>query len=386
MSLEPIESSPPPPRRSDAAQALGARWAPMIVLLAAVLVFAVVSARPAGIDVGRRESPPVATIASRVPRLRDLVPGYTDELRVALASPATSERWLLRWAADDHAPAVMPLGEAGAVAFDVSGQHVAALRAEDGGGLLTINEVGGRGLPIAARVLGFAWHDREPARLAWTERGSDEVASLVVAHATSLDVDEIAEVALRPLRRFGDWGFALLIGGAPGAGYRFELREPSGAVGAEEIVGYPFGAVPGGGLGVTTLEGPGSGGAVVVDPTDGATQRLPLEPGSFAWEAVADPAGGRLAVYQNSAWLFGVDEVALVKVLAGDGETITAVEGVSRPPAVGWSSDGRFLVAATASTEGPQVTFYDTATGARTEVPIEFPARATYVMDLASAG
>lgn len=362
------------------------RWLPIVLGVVCVVVFAVItrgSERPPTGDaaVGAEQLP------APTHRLGDLVPGYRGELRVVLAAFATGDRWLLRWSAADPVPSIEALGEAGAVAFDVSGNVLARHlpRSETGERRLEVSAVGETATTVAADAMGFAWHDRQPGRVAWNAPAGDGGVLHVLDTVTGRH-QEVVSTGANPLRRWGSWGFALLIRGSPGEAYHFELLDAGGRTVFEDVSGYPFGPVPDGALGVTTLDGPGAGAAVALSTTDATRERFPVEAGSFVWEAVADSSGERLAMYENSAWLFGVEEVPLVRVASIGGATIGTIDAASRPPAIAWSADGRFVLAATLDVDGPQVTFLDTRSGESFDVAIEFPAARTYVMDLGSSG
>ncbi len=361
----------PPPRRP---------WA-LIVAVAAVI--AAVLLLP---GMNRADEPDVAltTTTLATTSLGSEVAGWSDEIVLVVSPAGSSDRYLAIVDPDDANPQLQLLESTGWVELDASGRWIAALGADSdvtAGTVLYVGSVGGQLLPVATEVRGFAWHDSDEGRLAWSSRRPGESGWLTVADVQTGSRSTVVEVDGTRLRRWGDWGFALAV---PGPEYRTELRDGSGTV-LDIVRGFPLGPVPGG-LGFTRLTPTDGQAPAFIRSTDGAAIASMSEfaPGEYPRARVTNSARNIDAYHVNHGGLLEDIDSSSIRIVDGSGQVAAVIDGVSRPPAMAWSTTGRHLVSV-ADVDGATVLrVYDAATGAINDVAINTGLGSAHVLALAS--
>lgn len=166
-----------------------------------------------------------------------VIPGFPDGLNVLVSPGAGRALEVLTWPLQgDFFYRSVPLGDivrSGTAAhFDVSGQFLAATTYTPDGLILRSGRPNTFGV-VATGVTGFAWHDSDPADLAWS---TFEDGELEIWVSEDLGPGELAVSAVGfgdYLVAFGDWGFA--VGNPEGDDH---VLDPSG-----ELVGSIAGRI-----------------------------------------------------------------------------------------------------------------------------------------------
>ncbi len=140
------------------------------------------------------------------------IPGFPDGLNVLVSPGEGRALEVLTWPHQgDLFYRSIPLGDidlAGTARFDSSGQFLAATTSTPDGLILRRGRPNTFGV-VATDVTGFAWHDADPADLAWSTFRDGELQIWVSDDAGP------GELAVRAvgfgdhLVAFGDWGFAV---------------------------------------------------------------------------------------------------------------------------------------------------------------------------------
>ena len=193
----------PPPRR------------PWAVAVAAAVVIGAVLLLPGVNGVDESDVVPTTTTLATT-SLGSEVAGWSDEIVLVVSPAGSSDRYLAIVDPDDANPQLQLLESTGWVELDASGRWIAALGADSevtAGTVLYVGSVGGQLLPVATEVRGFAWHDSDAGRLAWSSRRPGESGWLTVADVQAGSRATVVEVDGTRLRRWGDWGVALAVPG-----------------------------------------------------------------------------------------------------------------------------------------------------------------------------
>lgn len=227
-------------------------------------------------------------------------------------------------------------------AVDASGQWLAAAstsetnhRDQD----LWLGPVTGNLEPIVSGVRGFAWHDTEPGRLAWTHRESP-TADL---HLFTRDLREPATAAadLGPvtgwLRSWGDWGWSLTNSSASSW---FDVLDADRNVVVEGARGSLAGHVPGLGLVMSPWGARSQPEYLDLDqPEDGFLPVPWLAGGHHLWSMAVSPEGLVAAQVTN----FDTRQHELI-IVDRQGVVLGSTPAAGSTGALAWSADGQSLV------------------------------------------
>lgn len=354
-----------PPRR-----AARPRMSVLVIAAGVVLVASAVAVGLAGPSAAPDPPPPV--LASPEAPDAGILPGaFAGEVFVVATDGMTTTLESLGrdgWSVVERLP---PLDWA---RFDVSGRFLAGT-AGPGSGLseLWVWRDGGGVDRVATAVRAFAWHDTRPGELAWTALTPGAELAL-----TTDDVGGGAGPAVRgvfdlgQLRRWGDWGYAILLPGRP---LRTLLVDPLGE-GQVELAGYPVGEVAPGVPGFTIDAHPD-------DPPDRPTYGyrdgevgagwLPdgefvraFEPGEALTAVVASPTGLR--------------EAGRALLVNASGGVVDWGVPATGPAPLAWDLSSRHALTGSTDDRGRAVVgIVDTVTGRQTAVS----AGARVILDLA---
>ena len=247
--------------------------------------------------------------------------------------------------------------------FDVSGSFLAGTSGP-GNGLreLWAGSPGEDLERIASGVRAFAWHDTDPARLAWTEMTGAGRLALTTAELPAGSIGSVvADFDLGQLRRWGGWGYAFLLPDRP---LRTLLLDGGGSPVAE-VDGYPVGEVSPGLPGLTVDRGAGSdrpggtfgyrNGQVEVEwVPDGEFVRA-VEPGRDLWAIVASTSGLR--------------DAGRSLLVDTTGEVVPWGAPSTGPAPLAWDVSGRYALAGSTDRGGQAtIDIIDTADGERRSV------------------
>lgn len=255
----------------------------------------------------------------------DVVEGFPDGL-VAVSRAHGQSLQILVWPLRGE-PIVraIPAGvsrPAGPVSFDAAAGRIATLLPVPG----ETNGVLYAGVPeqaaiIATEVTGYAWHDTDPSRLAYTTFADGELFlwSLSVPSADPVIVTRAVGI-VGGLRAWGDWGFAL-------------QDEERGSVVLLTDTGEIKTTQPG-----RVLDSDGAGWLAVIDEkltlvsSGGGVVAGPEGLGGEIVAARFSPDGDHLALLTDGAKVVSLSNGA------------TLAESDQRPgvPEIAWTSDGRF--------------------------------------------
>ncbi|MDP3984884.1 MAG: hypothetical protein Q8Q52_07785, partial [Acidimicrobiia bacterium] len=162
-----------------------------------------------------------ATTLAPASGVGDVIPGYPDGMNILVSPGEGRALEVLTWPLQGE-PFFrsIPLGDidlAGTAQFDASGQFLAATTATPDGLVLRGGRPNTFGV-VASGVTGFAWHDSNPADLAWSTFEDGEL-QIWVSEDAGLGEVVVSGVGLGDqVVAFGDWGFAVATqGGEPSA-------------------------------------------------------------------------------------------------------------------------------------------------------------------------
>ncbi|MEX1037717.1 MAG: hypothetical protein WDZ96_02540 [Acidimicrobiia bacterium] len=260
------------------------------------------------------------------------IPGFPDGLNV-LVSPGEGRAlevltWPLRGEPFYRSIPLEDMARSGTAAhFDTSGQFLAATTYTPEGLILRSGRPNTFGI-VATGVTGFAWHDSDPADLAWSTFEDGELKIWVSDDAGAGELAVSAVGIGDYLVAFGDWGFAV---GSPEA--EDYVVDPSG-----EPVGSIAGRI------VTSHRS----GLLLVSDTDGASV---VSTGDLEtlFEVIDSPAfpviGAKFSPDGQRVAMTGL--VGLTIAELGD-----VIETASFPiragsSSISWSSDSRFVLVST---------------------------------------
>lgn len=169
--------------------------------------------------------------------------------------------------------------------FDASGRWLAGTslsRLTEVQEILWVAPVGGVFEPVAIDVRGFAWHDEDPGRIAWTTEERTSVRSLDFEGPTNFAEQEVLELPIAgALRGWGSWGYAMVTS--------FRVRasavvDPQGELLLEEVPGVYAGRWHDGRL----LFSGGSSSSIFMDVATWSTEVVPfLDEDDYVWTLAA---------------------------------------------------------------------------------------------------
>lgn len=207
--------------------------------------------------------------------------------------------------------------------FDASGRMVAmGTQIPDTAGLLLSLGTARRVQPLASDVTGFAWHDREGGRLAYTQVEDGEWLLYVVDTAREPELVTRSPDIAGTVAAWGDWGFAIQDGD------RVTILSVEGEI-RQDFEGHVLESDPEGRVvlydgSLRLVDAAGSAELLDVDLTGIG------EPETGA----LSPDGTKLALVGGAGHL----------VLPLDGGEPTYAPVTSGYPQLAWSSDSRFLI------------------------------------------
>lgn len=163
------------------------------------------------------------------------------------------------------------------VRFDSSGRWMAGVTSSElrDSQVLWVADIDAAVLePVALNVRSFAWHDRQPGRLAWNTSSAPTVLSTLDLGATA-EPTELDVPASGAITAWGPWGFAMLTSGLR---FRSTLLAGDGTPVAIDVPGRFVATLPEGVLFT------GSDGPTLVNPVDGVRQPVPwIEGDGHVW-------------------------------------------------------------------------------------------------------
>lgn len=275
------------------------------------------------------------TTADPQPGVGEVVLGFPDNLSIVVSPGAGRALEVVTWPVQGvptfRSVALSDINTVGTPRFDSSGHFLAAM-VDTGDGLLLA-----AGRPnsfdiVASGVTGFAWHDSDPADLAWSKSDDGEFQLWLSADAASEQLVTRGVGISGELVAFGEWGYAVVEQSGISDGfpsYRTHLIDSLGELG-RTIDGRVIGSYRDGLLAVER-----EGEAFLIDGL--AETRLDtggLE-GGVAIGAAFSPAGDKLA-------LTGLIGVAVVDLGGESRAEIYSLRAGS--DSIAWSSDGRFIL------------------------------------------
>jgi hypothetical protein len=280
------------------------------------------------------------TVAS-VSGIGAVIPGYPDGMNILVSPGEGRALEVLTWPLQGEPfYRSIPLGDIdldGTAQFDASGQFLAATTATPDGLVLRGGRPNTFGV-VASGVTGFAWHDSNPADLAWSTFEDGEL-QIWVSEDAGLGEVVVSGVGLGDhVVAFGDWGFAVTeVSGTfdEAPTFRTRLFDASG----ETMATFDGQVMSSHDSGLLVVEHRGetsvisvlsdhSGIEIVADITS-ALSDPSVVGASFS------PTGERIAVTGFS----GVTVLTLNDL--GDSEFFDIRAGSD---AISWSSDGRFVL------------------------------------------
>lgn len=296
--------------------------------LALLLVFAQPSALP---------GPTVPTLVAEsadsgidFPGLGAAVPGFPDGLGVVNRTDGLSLEWTIWPVAGASYSRAIPVGSgspAAPVVFDSSSRRMATVVDGSAGPVLYAG-VPERAHLVAVGVTGIAWHDTEPAVLAYSTPGPRGVALWVV------DGEQDPRLAMpsyagpdAALAAWGEWGWAIQ------EPTRVVVLDPAFGV-VEQIPGRLLGSSGDGRLIVDSGFAQGEGD---VDLWSFGGPPVPLAVGEeIGWRrsAVFSPSGEAIAVLGSEG----------VVIVTTGGEAVAVAEARVDLPGITWTSGGEFVV------------------------------------------
>lgn len=315
-----------------------------------------------------------------IPTLAELVPGFEGTLVAHLGSLTTGV--LVVWPADASVPDRIDLDEGTALRLDASAA-LAARRAPafgEGNGEYSTLLIGPFPSvqdmrPAALSVGSFAWHGTKPRFLAWVEAtGPDGPGGAAGRTLWTAEVDEggalVGRSAVGPtpeaLISWGEWGFLVHTFEGERSQRHIALLDPSGSeVWAMEVDGPGVDAAASAAGRILVRHDPVHERPLLIN--DSATEPpVPHEwaPSAslwFSWHPLEDRV-------VSANW---VDGGYLIAVWDLDGSMLNSVVVTHRIWDVGWTPDGRFIVAPGERWPGALdhiVLFYDTEDGSLHEV------------------
>ncbi len=274
---------------------------------------------------------PTPTTAAPALGVGAAIPGFPDGLNVLVSPGEGRALEVLTWPHQGEPfYRSIPLGDidlSGTAHFDASGQFLAATTSSPAGLILRSGRPNTFGA-VASGVTGFAWHDSDPADLAWSTFEDGELQLWV---SEDLGPGELAVRAVGfgdHLVAFGDWGFAV---GNPGGDDH--ILDPDGGL-AGSIAGRVVTSHLSGLLLVTDVL---AGSLVVTTDLETRREIRTAEP-SVVIGAEFSPDGDRVA-------LTGFDGLVIAE-LGNRIETATFPIRAGSD-SISWSSDGRFVLVST---------------------------------------
>lgn len=309
------------------------------------------------------------------------IPGFPDGLNVLVSPGEGRALEVLTWPLQGEPfYRSVPLGDidlAGTAHFDASGQFLAATTSTPNGLTLRSGRPNTFGV-VASGVTGFAWHDADPADLAWSTFEDGELRIWV---SEDLGPGEVAVSAVGIgdyLVAFGDWGFA--VGNSGGDDHVLDpVGELVGSIAGRIVTSHRSGRLVVMGPDLTETmnlivsclqeagwpaESSGGGFTIAEDPRSDIEQERAVE----ACNAAVRWGGGpSIVATDDLETLFdlraaGIDSVVIGAEFSPDGDRVamTGVDGLtlaqlgdieteSFPIRAGsdslsWSSDGRFVL------------------------------------------
>jgi hypothetical protein len=264
-----------------------------------------------------------------------VIPEYPDGINILVSPGEGRALEVLTWPLQGEPfYRSIPLGDIdldGTAQFDASGQFLAATTATPDGLVLRGGRPNTFGV-VASGVTGFAWHDSNPADLAWSTFEDGEL-QIWVSEDAGLGEVVVSGVGLGDqVVAFGDWGFAVATrGGDPAS--QSHVLDASGAV-VGSIAGRIVASHHSGQFLVTH-----TGGVVVALEPDLQTLLVLGLEGSSEGDVIGaefSPTGDRVA-------LTGVAGLTIVELSDSlEMETYSIRAGSE---STSWSSDGRFVLA-----------------------------------------
>jgi WD40 repeat protein len=223
----------------------------------------------------------------------------------------------------------IPLGDIdldGTAQFDASGQFLAATTATPDGLVLRGGRPNTFGV-VASGVTGFAWHDSNPADLAWSTLADGEL-QIWVSEDAGLGEVVVSGVGLGDhVVAFGDWGFAVATPGGDDL-----VLDPNG-----ELIGFSAGRIvashASGLLLVTDAEG---ASVVAVTNIETLFNLRIVAVNSVVIGAEFSPDGDRVAL---------TGPTGLTVAELGEEIDTELFEIRAGSDSLSWSSDGRFVLA-----------------------------------------
>lgn len=369
------------------------------------------------------DTPPTTTsipTTTLPPRLGDRVPDGPDEIRVTFVDDTTNGLWATTWHRATAQPATPRLVGTDVVwaDYDASGWALAVLRGWANQSL----EIGDSDLmsPVFAGVTSMAWHSDQPGRIAWTGRPPGEAGTALyqvsiadrqngVGSVPPVDALSIVRITDLPhearLAAWGDWGYAVQVPALDAYAYGNipDPDNPDGPTIPSELwglwildpeTGEPRGSLPG------LFESAAPDGTMIVrsrraaydywtgtgvPPTDlGLVEPVVTRPLRNGAEAVIGPNLRRRSVVlppgEDATRMFSPDgeTVAAVRWTEGrldvtsqlrDGTRRRLTQIVGADTLLGFTSDGRFLMAADA--EANRLYFHDWSAGTTFDIAFD---------------
>ncbi len=212
----------------------------------------------------------------------------------AIVTSSSDRSSVVLWVSDDGDEIVIDEVPAlSRFAFDASGQWLAGTSTTENGArrqVLWAGRVGGDFEPVAIGVRSFAWHDSQPATLAWSDDDEPTITTVALA---DLGPDRAFDAPISGrVAGWGDWGFAISYWNE---GSATALLGPSGELIATGLPGRFNGHLPGSGL---VLSGARNSEPLLVDAATGDTSGPPwLDADDYVWSLAAagdDPTAAAL--------------------------------------------------------------------------------------------
>jgi hypothetical protein len=277
------------------------------------------------------DAPGGATATTLAPAsgVGDVIPGYPDGMNILVSPGEGRALEVLTWPLQGEPfYRSIPLGDIdldGTARFDASGQFLAATTETPDGLVLRGGRPNTFGV-VASGVTGFAWHDSNPADIAWSTF-EDGVLQIWVSEDAGLGEVVVSGVGIGDsVDAFGDWGFAVATPGGDDL-----ILDRSG-----ELVGTVAGrTVASHAAGVLLVTDTDGAAVVAADDLETLFDLRAAGINSVVIGAEFSPDGERVA-------LTGPTGLTIAEF--GD-----VIEAVSFPIRAGsdslsWSSDGRFVL------------------------------------------
>ncbi len=216
--------------------------------------------------------------------------------------------------------------------FDASGRWMAATsisRLSQLQRVLWVAPVGGFFEPVAIDVRGFAWHDDDPGRIAWTSEERTVLSFLELEGEPNIvEVDGVELPVRGALRGWGSWGYSVQTSYRRSAS---AIVDPSGKLIADEVSGVYAGQWHDGRL---VFSGGGSA-STFIDVAGWQAEPVPgLDDDDYVWTLAASQ--GRTAILVGDG---GVRAPFAGSVIRSEGDDSSVTAQASAYSQLAWVGD-----------------------------------------------